>query len=71
MKRWTIQFSQLFNGFISQSMVEVDADDIHGALEEFEAIGYVNARVQAVYRHRDGRDGRDGRDRRDFREEGE
>lgn len=65
MHRWHIQFSQLFNGFISQSMVEVDAEDVHGALEEFEAIGYVNARVQAVYRHRD------GRDRRDFREEGE
>ena len=65
MKRWTIQFSQLFNGFISQSMVEVDAEDIHGALDEFEAIGYVNVRVQAVYRHQD------GRDRRDFREEGE
>ena len=63
MKRWTIQFSQMFNGFISQSMVEVDADDIHGALEEFDAIGYVNVRVRAVYRHR--------RDRRDFREEGE
>ena len=62
MKRWTIQFSQLFNGFISQSMVEVDADDIHGALEEFESIGYVNVRVQAVYRHRDGRDRRDGRE---------
>ena len=53
MKRWTIQFSQMFNGYVSQSMVEVDADDIHGALEEFEAIGYVNARVQAVYRHRE------------------
>ena len=65
MKRRTIQFSQMFNGYVSQSMVEVDADDIHGALDEFEAIGYVNARVQAVYRHRD------GRDRRDFREDGE
>ena len=61
MKRWTIQFSQLFNGYISQSMVEVDAEDIHGALEEFEAIGYVNARVQAVYRHR-----RDRRERGDL-----
>ncbi len=55
MKRWTIQFSQLFNGYISQSTVEVDADDIHGALEEFESIGYVNVRVQAVYRHRERR----------------
>ena len=52
MKRWAIQFSQMFNGYVSQSMVEVDAEDIHGALEEFEAIGYVNVRVQAVYRHR-------------------
>lgn len=64
MHRWHIQFSQMFNGHVSQSMVEVDADDIYGALEEFESIGYVNVRVQAVYRHRD------GRDRRDFREEG-
>ena len=55
MHRWHIQFSQLFNGFISQSMVEVDADDIYGALEEF------NVRVQAVYRHR-----RDRRERGDL-----
>ena len=53
MHRWHIQFSQLFNGHLSQSTVEVDAEDVHGALDEFEQIGYVNARVQAVYRHRE------------------
>ena len=52
MKRWTIQFSQLFNGYISQSMVEVDADDIHDALAEFNAIGYVNATVNGIWRCR-------------------
>ena len=73
MHRWTIQFSQMFNGALSQCTVEVDAEDVHGALEEFEGIGYVNARVQAVYRHRhdrrNDRDRRDRRDDRDFREE--
>ena len=47
---WKVQFKQRFNGQISQNTTEVEAQDVHEALEKFEAIGYVNATVNAVFR---------------------
>ena len=47
---WKVQFRQRFNGQISQCTTEVEATDVRDALRKFDAINYVNATVNAVFR---------------------
>ncbi len=49
---WKVQFKQRFNGQISQCTTEVEATDVRDALRKFDAISYVNATVNAVFRPR-------------------
>lgn len=52
MAKWRIQFRQFFNGQQSQCTTEVEATDVRDALRKFDAISYVNATVNAVFRPR-------------------
>ena len=47
MTRWVVKFNQWFNGSLSTAYVTVETErpDVREALDAFERIGYVNARV--------------------------
>ena len=56
MTRWLIKFNQKFNGVVSTAYVTVETQlpYIRDALDAFDAISYVNARVLSVRMLRDG-----------------
>ena len=56
MTRWLVKFNQKFNGVVSTAYVTVETQlpYIRDALDAFDSIGYVNARVLSVRMLRDG-----------------
>ena len=52
MNEWCVQFRQWFNGHASQCKVYVSGATVDEALAEFNAIGYVNATVNGIWRCR-------------------
>lgn len=56
MIRWLVKFNQRYNGAISTAYVSVETERpyVREALDAFDAIGYVNARVLSVRMLRDG-----------------
>jgi hypothetical protein len=50
MIRWLVKFNQKFNGAVSTSYVNIETQlpFIRDALDAFERVGYVNARVLAI-----------------------
>ena len=56
MTRWLIKFNQKFNGVVSTAYVTVETQlpFIRDALDAFDAVAFVNARVLSVRMLRDG-----------------
>lgn len=56
MIRWLVKFNQRYNGAVSTAYVSVDTERpyVREALDAFDSIGYVNARVLSVRMLRDG-----------------
>ena len=56
MIRWLVKFNQHYNGAISTAYVSVETERpyVREALDAFDEIGYVNARVLSVRMLRDG-----------------
>ena len=56
MIRWLVKFNQRYNGAISTAYVSVETERpyVREALDAFDEIGYVNARVLSVRMLRDG-----------------
>lgn len=50
MIRWLVKFNQRYNGALSTAYVSVETERpyIRDALDAFDSIGYVNARVLSV-----------------------
>lgn len=55
MTRWVVKFSQKYNGALSTAYVTVETERpyVRDALDAFDRIGYVNARVIFVRMSRD------------------
>lgn len=56
MIRWLVKFNQRYNGAISTAYVSVETERpyVREALDAFDEIGYVNARVLSIRMLRDG-----------------
>ena len=56
MIRWLVKFNQRYNGAISTAYVSVETERpyVREALDAFDEIGYVNARVLSVRMLHDG-----------------
>lgn len=56
MIRWLVKFNQKYNGAVSTAYVSVETQFPHvrEAIDAFDEIGYVNARVLSIRMLRDG-----------------